>query len=477
MRDLGVIILAAGEGKRMKSGLPKVLHPLGGKPLLGYVLETARSLKPNKIAVVVGRGADAVKQICGDNSVTWVFQEKQLGTGHAVDCTREIFRDFSGDVLILSGDVPLISDKTLLELLRHHRQQNSALTLLTAVLDQPSGYGRIVRDENGEVTGVVEERDAASAQKTIKEINAGIYASSARFLFDALKGLSNRNQQGEYYLPDVAGIALKNSQAVGTVHADDPREILGVNTRQELAFMEKTLQERINRKWMEAGVTLKDPETTYIEEGVKIGKDTVVGPNSHLLGKTVIGERCRIDGSAYVTNAHIADDVHLRFSVVLTDCRIADGAIIGPFAHLRPGTSLGRGVHIGNFVETKEATVGEGTKANHLTYLGDVTIGREANIGAGTITCNYDGFQKYRTTIGNRVQVGSDSTLVAPVRLGDDVYVATATTVRHDVPAGALVYNERPEKVKAGWTEQKRKKMKTEGREDGGRGRRSRKAQ
>lgn len=226
--------------------------------------------------------------------------------------------------------------------------------------------------------------------------------------------------------------------------------------------MEKTLHERINRKWMEAGVTLKDPETTYIEEGVTIGRDTVIGPNTHLLGKTVIGERCRIDGSAYVTDAKVGNEVHLRFSVVLTDCRIADQAIIGPFAHLRPGTALGRGVHIGNFVETKEATVGDGTKANHLTYLGDVTIGREANIGAGTITCNYDGFQKHRATIGDRVQVGSDSTLVAPVRLGDDVYVATATTVRHDIPAGALVYNERSEKVKKGWTEEKRKKMKKE---------------
>jgi bifunctional UDP-N-acetylglucosamine pyrophosphorylase/glucosamine-1-phosphate N-acetyltransferase len=240
---------------------------------------------------------------------------------------------------------------------------------------------------------------------------------------------------------------------------EDAREIMGVNTREELALMEKLVQERINRKWMAAGVTLKDPETTYIEEGVKIGRDTVVGPNTHLLGETVIGERCRIDGSAYLTNAQLADGVHLRFSVVLTDCKVGDGAIIGPFAHLRPGTQLGRQVHIGNFVETKEAKLSDGVKANHLTYLGDVTVGRETNIGAGTITCNYDGFNKYRTTIGERVQVGSDSTLVAPVRLGDDVYVATATTVRRDVPAGALVYNERLERTREGWTEQKRRKM------------------
>ncbi|MBI3063107.1 MAG: bifunctional UDP-N-acetylglucosamine diphosphorylase/glucosamine-1-phosphate N-acetyltransferase GlmU, partial [Deltaproteobacteria bacterium] len=353
-----------------------------------------------------------------------------------------------------------ISKERLLGLLRCHREQNAVLTFVSASLAEPAGYGRVLRDGKGNLLGIVEERDASEKEKQIREINAGIYAASARFLFDALKGLSNRNQQGEYYLPDVVGIALKNGRTVGTVHAEDPREILGVNTREELAMMEKTLQERINRKWMAAGVTLKDPETTYIEEEVTIGRDTVIGPNTHLLGKTVVGERCRIDGSAYITNGRLADDVHLRFSVVLSDCRIADGAIVGPFAHLRPGTSLGRAVHIGNFVETKEATVGEGSKANHLTYLGDVTIGRESNIGAGTITCNYDGFEKYRTAIGDRVQVGSDSTLVAPVRLGDDVYVATATTVRHDIPAGALVYNERSEKVKKGWTEEKRKKMK-----------------
>ena len=225
--------------------------------------------------------------------------------------------------------------------------------------------------------------------------------------------------------------------------------------------MERTLQEKINRKWMESGVTLKDPQTTYIEEEVLIGKDTVIGPNTHLLGRTAIGERCRIDGSAYITDTRIGHGVHLKFSVVLTDSRVDDDAIIGPFAHLRPGSSLGRSVHIGNFVETKAATIGEGTKANHLTYLGDVTIGRETNIGASTIICNYDGFKKYRTAIGDRVQVGSDSTLVAPVALGDDVYVATATTVRHEVPAGALVYNERREVLREGWTEQKRKKMRS----------------
>jgi bifunctional UDP-N-acetylglucosamine pyrophosphorylase / glucosamine-1-phosphate N-acetyltransferase len=255
-------------------------------------------------------------------------------------------------------------------------------------------------------------------------------------------------------------IGLNQNKRIETVHVDDPREIMGINTREELAAMEKRLQEQINRKWMDAGVTLKDPQTTYIEENVAIGRDTVIGPNSHLRGRTVIGERCRIDGSAYLTDTELEDEVHVLFSVVMTSARVASGAIVGPFAHLRPGTSLGRNVHIGNFVEAKQATIGDGTKANHLTYLGDCTIGRETNIGAGTITCNYDGFKKYRTTIGDRVQVGSDSTLIAPISLGDDVYVATATTIRHDVPAGALVFNEREERVREGWTEQKREKMK-----------------
>jgi bifunctional UDP-N-acetylglucosamine pyrophosphorylase/glucosamine-1-phosphate N-acetyltransferase len=460
MNDIGVILLAAGLGKRMKSNLPKVLHRLGGKPLLFYTLSATKSLKPKKIAIVVGHGAEEVKKSCNEDGITWVLQEQQLGTGHAVRCTREILKDFSGHLLILSGDVPLISQETLLALLSRHQEENATLTVMTAYLNQPMGYGRIVRNDKKEIREIVEEQDATQQQKEIREINAGIYAVSPRFLYQALEQLTNHNQQGEYYLPDIVGIALKNGDRVKTFQIKNATEISGINTRQELATMEKSLQEKINRKWMESGVTLKDPQTTYIEAEVRIGKDTVIGPNTHLVGSTVIGERCRIDGSAYITNGRIGNGVHLRFSVVLTDCQVDDDAFIGPFAHLRPGTRLGRAVHIGNFVETKEATLGEETKANHLTYLGDVTIGRESNIGAGTITCNYDGFKKYPTSIGDRVQVGSDSTLVAPVSLGDDVYVATATTVRHDVPAGALVYNERREAVREGWTEQKRKKMK-----------------
>jgi bifunctional UDP-N-acetylglucosamine pyrophosphorylase/glucosamine-1-phosphate N-acetyltransferase len=459
MNEIGVIILAAGLGKRMKSRLPKVMHPLSGKPLLSHVLATARRLKPEKVAIIVGHGAERVRQAC-HNDVTWVLQEQQLGTGHAVFCAKKSFGEFSGDILILSGDVPLISERTLNAIIQGHRHDNASLTLLTASLEQPRGYGRVLRHADGSIAGIVEEKDATDVQQQINEINAGVYVASAPFLFSALEKIENRNEQGEYYLPDTVAIALKHGKRVATVNAEDAREVMGINTREELAQMEKILQERINRKWMDNGVTLRDPNTTYIDIDVVIGKDTVIGPNTQLRGNTVIGERCQIDGSAFLTDVQIGDEVHIKFSVVMTSSRVASGAIIGPFAHLRPGSALGANVHIGNFVETKEATIGENSKANHLAYLGDVTMGRDGNIGAGTIVCNYDGFKKYRTKIGDRVQVGSDSTLVAPISLGDDVYVATASTLRHDIPDGALAFNERQERVREGWTQQKREKMK-----------------
>jgi len=436
------------------------MHPLCGKPLFLHVLTTAKRLTPGKVAIIIGHGAEAVKQAYPNDDVTWIVQEQQLGTGHAVLCAGNAFREFAGDVLILSGDVPLISGQTLNAIIHLHRQHRASLTLLTASLRESWGYGRVLRHSDGEIAAVVEERDATDAQQQIEEVNAGIYVASAPLLFSALGKVKNHNEQGEYYLPDIVAIALKQGERVATMKVDDGCEGMGINTREELAQMEKKLQERINRKWMDNGITLKDPNTTYIDDDVVIGKDTVVGPNTHLRGNTVIGERCQIDGSAYLTDAQIGDEVQLKFSVVMTSSRVAAGAIIGPFAHLRPGSSLGANVHIGNFVETKEATLGENTKANHLAYLGDVTIGRDTNIGAGTIVCNYDGFHKYRTKIGDRVQVGSDSTLVAPISLGDDVYVATATTLRHDIPAGSLAFNERQERVRAGWTEQKREKMK-----------------
>ena len=460
MQELGVILLAAGQGTRMKSALPKVLHPLAGRPLFIHALATAQRLLPARVAIVIGHGADLVRQAHSGTAVAWAIQDKQLGTGHAVLCAKDVFDRFSGEVLILSGDVPLIKEATLRAMVDRHRSRQAAVTLLTAALDRPQGYGRVVRDASGRVTGIVEEKDASEGQRQIGEVNAGVYVASSAFLFAALGAVKNDNRQGEYYLPDIVAIGLAQGKTIETVQAADAREMMGVNTKEDLAFMEKSLRESINRQWMLAGVTLKDPDTTYIDEGVTIGKDTVIGPNTQLRGKTIIGERCQIDGTAFLTDVEIADDVQLKFSVMLTACRVGGGAIVGPFAQLRPGTELGRNVHIGNFVEAKAAHIGDGTKANHLTYLGDVTIGQDSNIGAGTITCNFDGFQKYQTKIGDRVQVGSDTTLVAPITLGDDVYIATASTVRKNVPAGALVYNQREEKIRAGWTEQKRQQMK-----------------
>lgn len=460
MKELGVILLAAGQGKRMHSGLPKVVHPLAGKPLFLHALNAAQGLGPELVAIVVGHHAETVQRAYPVGDVVWVVQERQLGTAHAVLCAKEAFREFAGDLLILSGDVPLIQKRTLQAMIERHRSKQAAVTLLTATLDNPSGYGRILRDRDGAIHSIVEDKDARDGQREIPEVNAGVYVASAAFLFAAVSRVKNDNQQGEFYLPDIVTAGIEQDNLIETVRVDDPCEIMGVNTREELAFMEKNLRQRINQKWMLAGVTLKDPDTTYIDESVTIGKDTVIGPNTQLRGRTVIGERCQIDGSAFLTDMAIGHDVQVKFSVVMTSSRIDDGAIVGPFAQLRPGTHLGRNVHIGNFVEAKAAHIGEGTKANHLTYLGDVTIGRDTNIGAGTITCNYDGFQKYQSKIGDRVQVGSDTTLIAPVTLGDDVYVATATTVRADVPDGALVFNSREQKIREGWTERKRRQMK-----------------
>lgn len=476
MRGLGVIILAAGRGKRMRSSTPKVLHLLGGKPMLSYPLRASAGLGPEKVCVVVGHRGDRVRNAFPETDeaprvlqadprgspcrqpgpparvrVDWVVQREQLGTGHAALCARQAFRGFRGDLLVLSGDVPLLSRRRLSEMVRAHRSNARGLTIATATLADPSGYGRVLRDPGGAVAGVVEERDATDAEREIREVNVGLYAASADFLFDALERVGNHNSQGEHYLPDIVRIAARGKAGVGSVAMDDPREFRGVNNREELAWMEKALQKEINRKWMERGVTLKDPESTWIDAEAVIGEDTVIGPNTHLLGRTVVGSRCRIDGSAYLTNVRLADEVHLRFSVVLDDCEVEDRVSVGPFAHLRPGAVLKRNVHIGNFVEVKNSSVGESTKASHLSYIGDTEVGRDSNIGAGVITCNYDGFTKNRTTIGDRVQVGSDTQLVAPVAVGDDAYIGAGSTITRDVPAGALALSRAPQQERKGW--------------------------
>jgi bifunctional UDP-N-acetylglucosamine pyrophosphorylase / glucosamine-1-phosphate N-acetyltransferase len=447
---IAAVVLAAGESKRFRSARSKLLHELGGRTLIRWLLDRLRELRVDPIVVVVGHGADAVRRACGPG-VSFAVQSERRGTGHAVLAAREALRDFHGDVAVVNGDLPLIGTETLRRLVDDHRRMASVLTLLTATVEDSKGWGRIVRNR-GAVAGIVEERDASPEQRQIREVNVGVYCVKADVLFPLLERVTPDNEQGEIYLTDVVGRAVDAGIHITDVTASR-FEVGQINSRKDLAIMEKTLRTDINDRWMEAGVTLEDPDTAYIGPQVTIGRDTVVGPNVHLRGKTVIGEGCRLDGSAFLTDSRFGDGVHLRFGVVATEVDVADGCVIGPFANLRPGTRLGRAVHIGDFVEVKNSTVGARTKANHLTYLGDAEIGADANIGAGSITCNYDGFRKHRTVIGDRVQIGSDTQLVAPVTVADDAYVASGTTVRRDVPPGSLVYNSRQEVHRPGWVE------------------------
>jgi bifunctional UDP-N-acetylglucosamine pyrophosphorylase/glucosamine-1-phosphate N-acetyltransferase len=460
---LSVVILAAGEGKRMKSQSAKVLHRLGGRPLIGHVLEAVRPLGAERTVVVVGHQREVVREACAGYDVRFAVQDEQRGTGHAVACAKPELAGFSGDVLILYGDVPLLATSTLERLVRSQRERRAVLSLLTTVVEEPLGYGRILRDRDGRIAGIVEERDASAAQRAIREINPGIYCVRSDFLFRELESLRPENAQGEIYLTDIVAAAANQQLELQTepVAAD---EVAGINSRADLAKLERVLRAAIIDRHLEAGVSFVDPASAYVEADVTIGADSVIGPLTQLRGRTAIGRECRIDGNAALENATIGDRVHLRANVVIADSRIDEDAVIGPFAHIRPGTHLGRGVHIGNFVEVKKCTLGDGTKANHLAYLGDATIGRETNIGAGTITCNYDGFAKHQTIIGDRVQVGSDSQLVAPVTVGNDAYVATGTTVRHDVAAGALAFNPKPDQRREGWVEGfRRRKQGNEG--------------
>jgi len=457
LRPLAVMVLAAGLGTRMKSARAKVLHGLGGRPLIRHVLDAVRALSPERLVVVVGHQASEVEAACapanadGGAAVRFVLQPEQRGTGHAVQCATTALDGFSGDVLIVYGDTPALRAETLAALVAGHRCAKATVSLLTACFPDPTGYGRIVRDDTGAIARIVEERDATPMERRVREINPGIYCVAADFLQAAVGALATDNAQGEYYLTDIVSMARAGGHPVWTSPVDDPAEVSGINTRAELAGMEAKARGALVEKWMAAGVTFEDPATAYVSADVRIGRDTVIGPNTTLRGVTVIGVGCRIDGSAYLDGARLGDRVHLKFGTVITDSGVGDDAKIGPFAHLRPGTVLAEGVHIGNFVETKKAVVGRRTKANHLSYLGDVTIGEATNVGAGTITCNYDGFRKHQTVIGDRVQIGSDTQLVAPVEVGSDAYVAAGTTVTRNVDPGALVVSRVPQRQIEGW--------------------------
>jgi bifunctional UDP-N-acetylglucosamine pyrophosphorylase/glucosamine-1-phosphate N-acetyltransferase len=459
-RSLAVVVLAAGLGTRMRSATAKVLHRIAGQPLISYVLEAARPLAPDRVVVIVGHQAEAVQAACARHGhgtdLRFVLQAEQRGTGHAVRCAVPELEGFRGDVLILYGDVPALRADTLAAFVTGHRRNGATLSLLTACFRDPTGYGRIIRGPSGRIERIVEERDASPDERKISEINTGIYCVDACLLVSAVDALAADNAQGEYYLTDIVSVAHARDQPLWSRDVDQVVEVTGINTRAELADMEARIRRSIVEKWMAAGVTFEDPGTAYVGADVSIGEDTTIGPNIQLRGATVIGRGCRMDGNAYLQDARLGDAVHVKFGVVITESEVGDHDEIGPFAHLRPGTSLAAHVRIGNFVETKKARLGPGTKANHLTYLGDVTIGENTNVGAGTITCNYDGFRKYQTVIGDRVQIGSDTQLVAPVEVGSDAYVGAGTTVTQSVPPGTLVVSRVAQRHVEGWVARRR---------------------
>ena len=454
-KPLNVLILAAGLGTRMRSDIAKVLHKLDGRPLINHVCQTASALGPKKIYVVVGHQADEVqREVMSEmppESVEFITQEKQLGTGDAVNAARPHLSGENSTLLVLSGDVPMIKPETLARLVQvhqGHRGKGAACTILTVKLADPTGYGRVVRDEGGLFEKIVEQRDATDEEKTLNEINAGIYAFETVELFATLSKVSNDNAQGEYYLTDVPGMLEVEGADVALYQHHDAQEVEGVNNRVQLADLERILCRRtISRLMLDYGVTFIDPKNAYVSEAASIGRDTVIHPNVTIEGRTTIGDGCTIRAGTRLTNAKIGHGVELLDNCVIVDSEVAAGCTVGPFAHLRGSSRMAENSKVGNFVELKKTHLGRGSKANHLAYLGDATIGENSNIGAGTVTCNYDGKNKNPTTIGDGVRIGSDTMLVAPVKVGDGAVTGAGSVVTEDVPADSLVVGV-PAKVK-----------------------------
>ena len=436
--DLSVVILAAGEGTRMKSDLPKVLHPLAGRPLVAYSLDTARELTTRPPVLIVGHGAEAVTETAGDD-VTAVTQGEQLGTGHAVLQARDALAGRSELVLVSYADMPLLTAETLRRLVEVQEDNPGPITMLTLVRENPRGFGRVVRDEDGAVAEIVEEAVATPEQLAIRELNAGVYCFDARWLWTHLDEIPLSLPKEEYYLTDLVGMAVAEGRAVEAVVAEDSDETLGINTRVDLAAAEQVLRRRINERWMLSGVTIVDPSATYIEPDVTIGRDTVIQPNTHLRGATTIGARCTIGPNSVIEDSSVADECVVMASVV-EQAVMERGSDVGPFGHLRKGARLCEGAHVGNFGELKKSTLGPGAKMGHFSYLGDAEVGAGANVGAGTITCNYDGERKHETVIEDRAFIGSATMLVAPVRVGKGAKTGAGSVVTHDVPDGALAY-------------------------------------
>jgi bifunctional UDP-N-acetylglucosamine pyrophosphorylase/glucosamine-1-phosphate N-acetyltransferase len=451
--------MAAGKGTRLKSKHPKVLHEIGGKPILAHVIATAAKVVPARdIFVIIGHEAERVREAVAATGVNFVLQAEQRGTGHALMAARGALSGYD-QVIVLSGDAPLITAETIGKLSEFHGAQKATMTLLSADLDNPSGYGRVIRKGAGaEVRAIVEEKAANGRQKKIREINSGFYAFSAPVLYEHIDRLSTENAHGEYYLTDMAGLFHRARKKVVAIKTADAGEVLGSNTRAEMMMLDARLRLAKCRELLDAGVTIFYPHTCVIDSDVEVGADTVIEPFVQLLGKTRIGADCRIRSYSVLSNSVLADRVTVKPGTIMEESSIAAGAILGPYSHLRPGSEIGENAHVGNFVETKKVKLGKGSKANHLTYLGDAEIGEGVNIGAGTITCNYDGVNKHKTVIEDGVFVGSDSTLVAPIKLGHGAYIAAASCITDDVPADSLAFGRARQSVKEGWAREKREK-------------------
>lgn len=455
MNNIYTVILAAGLGKRMKSDTPKVLHEICGKKLIDYVMSGANTISSHKPIIVVGHGKEKVMEHLGDKA-EYAVQEKQLGTGHAVMTARQLFEDKKGYVLILAGDMPLIKQQTLLELYDKTRNEGSQACVLTVMAENPYGYGRIIiKDEK--VLKIVEEKDATEKERQIKEINTAVYCFSIDALIKAIDRLENKNAQGEYYLTDCVELINKDGGKVTYYRASDPNEGLGINDREQLAFAGTLMQKRILKQHMLMGITIIDPNNTYIDSDVIIGHDTVIYPGNYIKSGTTIGERCVLKGSSIIESSMIKDEVQI-ISSTITDSSVGSNTTVGPYAYLRPNSNIGANCRIGDYVEVKNSNIGNGTKVSHLTYVGDADLGKECNIGCGTVFVNYDGKNKYRTKVGNNVFIGCNTNLISPVKVEDGAYIAAGSTVTDDIPSNALCIARSRQVIKENWAEGKFKK-------------------
>lgn len=453
--NLNIVILAAGLGTRMKSDIPKILHPLCGIPMIQYVIESTKKLKPEKIVTVINKTHEGVKEFLKDKTAI-AIQEKARGTADALKASLQVLKD-DLPVMVLNGDTPLIKDNTLKTLFKLHKKDQNAISVLSFFAKEPSSYGRIIRDRNGNLIAIREAVDATAEEKKINEVNSGIYIIEPEAL-RLLKLIKRNKQKNEYFLTDLISICSKKEMKIRAYALAEEEELIGINTRKELSLASSILRKRINEAHMLEGVTIINPEHTYIEKDVRIGRDTVIYPGVHIEGKSVIGRGCILLPNVRVSNSIIGDNVIIKDSSVIEDSVIQDNCQIGPFAHLRPESKIAKNVKIGNFVEIKKSTVGEGTKAMHLTYIGDAEIGRNVNVGAGTITCNYDGFKKHKTIIEDNVFIGSDTQLVAPVRIKQGAYIGAGSTITKDVPEDSLAISRSPQRHIPEWAKKHREK-------------------